>query len=130
MALGFTFVGALQVIGGVLLAGGLWALAFVVATRIAAGWSGWPRRLLVVSSWSVLAPMALAVHWAAGTNLGFPVLTIRDMALLHGWINAVGFTLCGLVGWWLVEHAGPHAADHDPNQPPGRPPAGADPAPE
>lgn len=105
VALGFTVFGALQVVGAVLLTAGLWLGSWLVLARVVPTLASRPRAprwLLVASALSVLAPMVLAVHWAAGTNLGFRVLSIPDMAVLHGLVNAVGFTLAGLVGWLLA----------------------------
>ena len=103
VAVGFTFVGLLQIFGAVLLTAGLWALAFVTLRRIAPSLSGAAKVLLVVSSLAVLLPMLLAVQWAAGNNLGTPALSIPAMAQTHGVANAVGFALLGVLGWRAIE---------------------------
>lgn len=106
VALGFTLHGAMQVVGAVVLTAGLWLLAWVVLVRVVPTLprgAGVSRSLLVVSALSVVVPMGLAVHWAAGTNLGFAVLSIRAMALAHGAVNALGFALAGLLGWHLLD---------------------------
>ena len=85
-----------QVGGAILLAIATWTLAGLTILRA-------PRHpLLVVSSLAVLAPMALAVSWAAAQFWEVPALSIPDMARTHGTLNAVGFSLCGIVGWRAV----------------------------
>jgi hypothetical protein len=55
--------------------------------------------LLRVSSLSVLAPLVLAVAYAASSWLGTPAPSLRAMVLSHGLLNAFGFALCGVCGW-------------------------------
>ncbi len=102
VALGFTWVPALQIAGASMLAVGLWLLAFVQAIRIAPTMPQRPRLLLRISAASVLVPMLLAVQWAVGTNLGTPALSIPDMARTHGVLNALGFSTAGVAGWRLA----------------------------
>lgn len=100
VAAGFTFAGLLQVVGAVVLTAGLFALAVltlrlvVPAVRDRAA-----KALLAVSSLAVFVPMLLAVQWAVGANYGTPALSIPAMAQTHGVLNALGFTLCGFLGW-------------------------------
>ena len=85
-----------QVGGAVLLFVATWTLAALTLTRA-------PHHpLLVVSSLAVLAPMVLAVSWAAGQFWAVPALGIPDMARTHGVLNALGFSLCGVLGWRAV----------------------------
>jgi hypothetical protein len=55
--------------------------------------------------------MALAVEYSAGHVFGFPTLDIQGMALIHGDLNALGFSLLGLLAWSIggsaVGAAGP-----------------------
>lgn len=91
-----------QVGGAVLLTVALWTLA---AITISAAAPRTPRAayfLLVISSLSVLAPMVLAVFWAVSQYTYVPALSIPDMAKVHGTFNAVGFVMCGLIGWRLA----------------------------
>lgn len=101
VALGFTSLPVLQVLGAILLTVGLWLVAWTTVRHVAPSSPGPSRLLLWVSSLSVLAPMVLAVQWAVGHNLGTPALSIPDMARTHGVVNAVGFALAGLLGWRL-----------------------------
>lgn len=102
IAAGFAAVPVLQVLGAVLLTGGLWTLAWVTVRSIAPDLPAAPRVLLITSSLSVLVPMVLAVQWAVGANFGTPALSVPDMARTHGLVNAVGFSLLGVLGWRLV----------------------------
>lgn len=100
VAVGFTFVGLLQVVGAAVLTAGLFALSWLTLRVVVPGASDrLTRGLLVVSSLAVVAPMLLAVQWAVGWNFGTPALSIPAMAQTHGVTNAVGFALCGVIGW-------------------------------
>lgn len=102
VALGFAFVGWLQIAGAALLAVGLWLLAWVMLRRVVPATGGPARWLLALSALAVVVPMLLAVQWAVGANLGTPALSIPDMARYHGIANAVGFALLGVLGWRLA----------------------------
>lgn len=107
VALGFTFAGALQIVGAVVLTVGLLVMAGVTVRVVVPPLVDRPARaLLVVSSVAVVVPMVLAVQWAVGWNLGTPALSIPDMARTHGVLNALGFALCGLLGWRRISAAG------------------------
>jgi hypothetical protein len=60
------------------------------------------RALLVVSAFSPIIPMVLAVQWALAQYVSMPALSIDAMASTHGVLNAVGFVVAGLAGWLLV----------------------------
>jgi hypothetical protein len=59
--------------------------------------------LLIVSSGSVLLTMLAAAGYALGMATGAWTITISQMIVIHGWLNALGFGLCGLLGWRLRE---------------------------
>jgi len=101
VAAGFTTGSAVFQIGGAtLLAGGLWLLAAVTLAVVAPATApGAARVLLRISALAVVAPMVLAVSWAAGQHLDVPAFDIPTMARIHGTINAFGFSLAGLLGW-------------------------------
>lgn len=99
-AAGFTFSPFLQVLGAVVLTLALWTLAALTIELVVSGdHERATRALLGVSALAVLAPMALAVQWAAAQQLPIGALSIPDMALIHGTANALGFALLGLLGW-------------------------------
>lgn len=98
-----TPVHALQVVGAILVAAGVIGTAFVAFFRSATLVFTTPARVLLrLSALSPLLPMALALEYSAGRNFGFPTLDIQQMALIHGDLNALGFSLLGLLGWTLA----------------------------
>jgi len=76
-----------------------WTIAALTARCVVRRSTGAARVLLVVSSLAVLAPMVLAVMWAASQYYEMRALTIPQMARVHGTINALGFIGCGIAGW-------------------------------
>lgn len=110
VAIGFTTYGPLQVAGAGLLTAGLWLLAWETIRRIAPATPPPARWLLVISALATLAPMVLAVQWAIGHNYGTPALSIPAMVRFHGVLNAVGFTLLGVLGWRQQPHTSHHGA--------------------
>jgi hypothetical protein len=59
------------------------------------------RMLLAFSSIAVVITMLLAGAYALGTATRLWTITISQMIAEHGWINALVFGLCGLLGWRL-----------------------------
>jgi len=58
--------------------------------------------LLSISAASLVVGMILAATYAVGEFTERYWLLIPQMARLHGTANALGFTLCGLLGWTLA----------------------------
>ncbi len=77
------------------LAGGMVRVGLAAKSR-----SG--RWLLFVAGASVATGMILAAVWAVGEYPLQEFVNIRQMAEFHGVLNAVGFVLCGLLGWRIV----------------------------
>lgn len=99
-----TPVHALQVLGAVLVAGGVIgtaAMTFFRATTLAEPRIA--RVLLRISALTPLLPMVLAVEYSTGRFFGFGTLDIHTMALIHGNLNAIGFSLLGLIAWSIAE---------------------------
>ncbi len=61
--------------------------------------------LLAISSIALATSMALAAVYAFGRFTGSPILDIPSMIATHGMLNAVGFALCGLIGWRFHDRA-------------------------
>jgi hypothetical protein len=59
------------------------------------------RGLLAFSSTAVLITMLFAGAYALGAATRLWTITISQMIVVHGWINALVFGLCGLLGWRL-----------------------------
>jgi hypothetical protein len=101
VAAGFILKHPLPQIGGAaLLTIGVYLLAaltlFSVAPQVEPAGA---QILLAVSAISVVVPMVLAIFWAIAQHVEAPALSIPDMALVHGTTNALGWSLCGLLGW-------------------------------
>jgi len=107
LALGITFSPSLECAAALLLAFSLLSAAgitlFVVLRRVA---NRAAQTLLAVSALSLVTAMVLAGIYALGKYAGANWLEIPEMALTHGFANALGFTLCGLVGWNLIRRDG------------------------
>lgn len=76
---------------------GLLSLRFIIPSTI----SPLAKGLLLVSSTAVLFTMLAAAAYALGNATGAWSITISQMIAIHGWINALIFGLCGLLGWRL-----------------------------
>jgi hypothetical protein len=59
------------------------------------------RMLLAVSAASLVVTMLFAASYALGQFLGMPIVGIPRMVQIHGWLNAIGFALCGLLAWTI-----------------------------
>jgi hypothetical protein len=59
------------------------------------------KGLLLVSSTAVCFTMLAAGAYALGNATGAWTITIDQMIAIHGWINALIFGFCGLLGWRL-----------------------------
>jgi len=101
LALGWaTPIRVLQVAGAILVATGVVATAAVMFFRGASLVESTAARVLLrLSALAPLLPMVLAIEYSAGHVFGFPTLDIQGMALIHGDLNALGFSLLGLIAW-------------------------------
>jgi hypothetical protein len=61
------------------------------------------RALLATSAASLVVTMIFAASYALGQYLGTPIVGIPRMVQVHGWLNAAGFALCGLLAWTIEE---------------------------
>ena len=59
------------------------------------------QMFVTISAASVLFAMVLAGVWAFGEFPLQPFVHLDEMARFHGTANALGFILCGLIGWTL-----------------------------
>jgi YndJ-like protein len=57
------------------------------------------RVLLMLSSGCVVAGMVLAASWALGEYPLQSFVELGRMERVHGTLNAIGFGICGLIGW-------------------------------
>lgn len=113
-----------ELVGAVVLTGGMWAVALLTWREIRPGARDRTTRALLATSATVLpATMLLALWWAVGeaTDIVHPTLTW--MAATHGLGNALGFALCSVLAWRRLtaddaaDHATDHAAHHEETSP-------------
>jgi len=102
VAAGITFSPLLGLVGTLIISSALLLLGILVI-----GWvvPNLTRRsvqlLLVLSSVSPFISMTLASVYAYSIVAKKLIIDIPQMALAHGIINALGFSLCGLLAWTL-----------------------------
>jgi YndJ-like protein len=96
-------VAALRFLGAALLVVSLVLIAFWILARWKDLTPYAARVLLGTSAVSVVAAMAYAAVYATADFFGQVWIAIPQMARTHGVINAVGFSVCGLLGWLAVE---------------------------
>lgn len=92
----------LKLAGALLLAAASMGLVVLLVPLLPRVTPGIARVLLGVSAIALLAGMSLVAVYAVGEFTTRTWLAVPQMAYLHGTINAVGFALCGLLGWTLA----------------------------
>lgn len=101
VALGITFSRLLEILAVLLLVSSVLLLALltlvVVISRLG---SQTARVLLAISALASIATMLLAAGYVGGSMVGL-ALTIPQMVLAHGLVNAFGLVLCGLLAWTI-----------------------------
>lgn len=100
-AAGITFSAALGAAGAILFAVSLTVAAVLVLLFVVRRTQILPALLLGTSAMSVLASMVLAVLYASAQWLGTPGPSLPVMARTHGVLNALGFSVAGILGWVL-----------------------------
>jgi hypothetical protein len=102
VVVGISFLPVFELLGALAIAGGLSTFAWLTLVEVVprAGWRS--GALLAVSAASILAGMACAVAWAVGRVTDWSFISLGEMARVHGPLNALGFCLCGLLGWTLA----------------------------
>lgn len=76
------------------------AISFVFALKTVARFSA--QLHLTIAAASIAFSMALAAVWAIGEYPLQQFVNLDQMERFHGTVNALGFTLCGLIGWILA----------------------------
>jgi YndJ-like protein len=104
VAAGITFTAVVGLIGTLLLAIGLVALAVLnIGWVIPAIGPAAKRSLLVIGAASSCAAMVLACLYAYSLVAQTLIITIPGMAMTHGLLNAFGFVGCSLLAYTLPE---------------------------
>ncbi len=89
-----------ELLGALVLAAGMWAVALLTWRDIRTGGRDrFTRTLLAVSAVVLVATMLLALSWALGEATGVPHPDLTWMAATHGLGNALGFALCSVLAW-------------------------------
>ncbi|WP_327418243.1 YndJ family protein [Streptomyces sp. NBC_01233] len=89
-----------ELVGAVVLTGGMWAVALLTWREIRpAARDRGTRTLLATSAAVLVATMMLALWWAVGEATGIVHPTLTWMAATHGLGNALGFALCSVLAW-------------------------------
>jgi hypothetical protein len=103
LGLAFLLGPKMKLLAALLIAAGQLGLASGMVHSGVSAKSRSGRWLLFVAGVSVAAGMILAGAWAFGEYPLQAFVNIRQMAELHGVLNAVGFAVCGLMGWTLLK---------------------------
>ena len=104
VAAGITFSPLIGLVGTLLLAVGLLALAVLTLGRVVPEISSWgPRLLLMIAALSSCAAMVLACLYAYSIVAHVVILRIPTMAMTHGLLNAFGFATCSLLAWSMID---------------------------
>ena len=102
LAAGITFSRALETAAALLLAASLIGLAGITALAVLSQMgSRLVQALLLVSAGASVGAMGFAIVYGLGALTGLRLLGIPQMVALHGWANALGFALCGLLAWTI-----------------------------
>jgi hypothetical protein len=105
VAVGFVISPAVKMVAAILFSASVAGLAIAVRGCGRRAENSTARILLQGAAGAVFASMVLSGAYAVADFAGSDALTIPEMARTHGVLNAVGFCLCGLLGW-LVERSG------------------------
>ena len=108
IAVGFVTTPQLKMSAGVVFSLSVAALAIGVRSLGSRAQSTTARILLQIAPACVFAGVVLAAVFAILDFRGSDVLPIPQMARTHGLLNAVGFCMCGLLGW-LIEFSTPNS---------------------
>ncbi len=106
LALGFLAGCVLKMAAALLLSVCLAALAAWTIPLLPWRTAPLPSCLVAASGTAVVAGMALAGVYALAEFRGEELLSIPRMVRLHGALNGLGFSACGLLGWRAMPPAG------------------------
>ena len=101
LAAGFVIGPRLKLAAALLLVASEIGLAFFFLAALKAMRPRLAQVLVALSAASVLFAMVFAGVWAIGEFPLQPFVHLAQMAKFHGTANALGFTVCGLLGWTI-----------------------------
>lgn len=100
---GIVMAGTYEALGAIVLAAGYIGLALATLFSVIRSLEGpLAKVLLGASSFSIALAMAAWIAFAVGNASKVFFIPIATMVQLHGWLNAFGFAVLGLLGWALV----------------------------
>jgi YndJ-like protein len=103
VAVGHLTVGALELLGGLLLTAGVWLAAYL-SWRESRRTVGIVRVLLIVGALAPVVPMLFALHYGLTRVSDIQQIRFSTIALIHGGLNAFGFLLANLVAASVTQH--------------------------
>lgn len=112
LAAGFVLAMWLKVAAAILLLGGLTVICIGVLRALPNLKQPVGQVLLAVSAVSALCGALPALVYVIGEAVGRTWIGIPTMAVSHGVLNGLGFALCGLLGWRILEGQ-PRANEHE-----------------
>jgi len=102
LAAGFVIGPRMKLAAALIVACGETGLALYFLTAIRNLQPRVAQVFVTISAFSVLFAMFFAAVWAMGEFPLQPFVHLDQMARFHGTANALGFVLCGLVGWTIA----------------------------
>ncbi len=103
VAAGITLSRGVEVFSAIALALSLFTLALLTLFVVVPTLEHRAAQLLLsLSALSVVVTMIFACLYAVGRWTGNEIVTLPRMAQVHGVSNALGFVLCGLLGWAIA----------------------------
>jgi hypothetical protein len=93
------FLPGLRLLGATLLTVGLFAVALLMLSVLPSVRPRGAQWLLAGAAGSVVFAMLYATVYAVADYFGTVWIAIPHMARTHGMVNALGFSVCGLLGW-------------------------------
>lgn len=104
LAAGITASPVIEMAGVVILfvsvVGLAWLSGIVIARQLSMHLAAW---LLRISALSLLVALTFALLYGLGEYLGWPLVTLPRMVQVHGWTNAFGSIVAGLLGWKIMQ---------------------------
>jgi hypothetical protein len=101
LAAGFVIGPTLKLVAALLLVASEMGLALFFLSAVPLMRPRLAQVFVALSAASVLFAMVFAAVWAVGEFPLQPFVHLAQMARFHGIANALGFTVCGLLGWTL-----------------------------
>gem|GEM_PF-232759 len=103
VAFGIAFSRTVEIIGVVILALCLLSLAVLTLAFVVRMVSNVLAKILIALSASCLfLTMTFALAYGVGRYTGWWQIGLDTMVTFHGWVNALGFSFLGIVGWLIA----------------------------